>query len=56
MAPGCALAHGIDGLITCLSRFIHPSALSREKYPNAVPTMRFTNMKVLRLERKTVSF
>ena len=55
MAPGRALTLGDDALVTCLARFIHPSALIRENFPNALSTMRFTNFKVLRLERKTVS-
>ena len=55
MVPGRALALGVDTLVTCLARFVHTSALIREKYPNAIPTMRFTNLKVLTLEKKIVS-
>ena len=47
------LALGIEYLVTFFSRFIHNSALIRDKYPNAQPKIRFIKVKVLRLDRKT---
>ena len=55
MVPHHVLALGIDALVTFLSRFIHSSALVREKSPKDLPTMWFTNLKVFRLKKKTVS-
>ena len=28
------LSFGVSGVVSCMSRFIHPSKLIREKYPN----------------------
>ena len=55
MAPGRAIEIGIDALVTCLTRFIYTSALIGETYTNVVPTMRFANLKILRMEKKIVS-
>ena len=55
MAPSHTLTLGVDAPANCLARFIHPSSLIREKYSNVLPTMRFANLKVLRMERKIVS-
>ena len=54
IAPGCTLTLGIDSLDTFLSMFIHPLALIRKKYHNSLLTMRFDNLKVLRLDSKIV--
>ena len=45
----------VDDLVTCLSTFIHLSALISDNFPNDVPTTRFTNLKVSSPEKKTVS-
>ena len=55
MVPHHVLALGIDALVTYLSRFIHSEALIRKKLPKDLPTMWFTNLKVFRLKKKTVS-
>ena len=41
---------GVDALVTCLARFIHPSALVREKYSNVLPTTRFIKTVSRRLQ------
>ena len=55
MATGHVLVLDIDALYTFFSMFIHPSPIIRNKFINALFTIRFTKMKVLRLERKTVN-
>ena len=54
MAPGYELMRGVDALVTCLVRYTHTSEIIRGGYPNYIPTMRFTNFKVLNLETNTV--
>ena len=53
--PVKILALDADVIFTSLARFIHPSELTRENFPNVLSTSRFTNLKLLRLESKTVS-
>ena len=53
--PGHAIVLGVDALFIFLSRFINNSELTREKYPNAVPDIRFTNLTILRIYNKTIS-
>ena len=55
MEPSSAIALVIHYLITFLARFVHPSELNMDKFTNNLYTMRFTNLKVLRMESKTVS-
>lgn len=49
------LSMGQDATISIMLRFIHPSVIIRQKYPNHNPTKRLDNTKVLRLEEKKVS-
>ena len=49
MAPGHALTLGPDSLANIFARFIHTSSIIRDNYTNYVPTMRFVNLKVLKL-------
>ena len=44
MAPVHTLALCNDAFGTCLEGFIHKSDLVRDKYPNILPTMRFTDL------------
>ena len=39
----------VDSIVNWLSRFIHNLELIREKYTNAIPTMRLTKLNILRL-------
>ena len=55
MAPGHMLTVGVGALVTCLERLIHPSSLIRDNYSKVFPTMRLSNLKGFRPERKTVS-
>ena len=55
MTYGRTLAMGVDYLFTLLYRVIHTSELTRENFSNSLSTTRFTNLKVLRIERKKVS-
>ena len=48
MEPGHKFSMEIYAIITCLVRCINTILLTREKYPDVVPTMRFDNLKVLR--------
>ena len=54
MEPGHTFMLSVDALVNFLARFVHPSALVREKYSNSISTMRSTNLKVLGLHMKTV--
>ena len=55
MVPCRILYLGVDVLVSCRSRLIHNSSHTRDNFPNALYTMRFTDLKVLKLERKTAS-
>ena len=46
---------GVDALVTCLARFIHPSAFVRENYSNVLPTTRFIKT-VIRLLQECIVF
>jgi hypothetical protein len=45
---------GKDALCSALARFLHPSVLVRQRYPNMNKTKRITALRALRLEQKTV--
>ena len=51
----CVLALGIDDIFTCLAMFIHPSARNMENFINTLSNTRFNKLKVLRLDKNTVS-
>ena len=55
MVPRHVIALGVDYLFTCLYGCIHPSALIREKFTNSLSTMKFTNFKIYRLDKETMS-
>ena len=46
---------GVDAHVWCLSRFIHPSALIRDKFPNPVRGHKLDDMIVRRQEEKTIN-
>ena len=47
---------GVDVIVTWLVRFIHILELIKEKYTNDVTNTRLTNLKVLSMNEKTVSW
>ena len=52
MAPR-KMTMGVDAHVWCLSRFIHPSSLIRDKFPNPVRGHKLDDMIVRRQEEKT---
>jgi hypothetical protein len=36
--------HGVGAVVSALTKFLHPSALIRENYPNPVPGHRTKNL------------
>ena len=54
MAPR-KMTMGVDAHVWCLSRFIHPSALIRDKFPNPVRGHKLDDMIVRRQEEKTIN-
>ena len=49
-----ALALEIYALFTWISSLIFTSSIIKYKYTNSIPTISFTNLEVLSLEKKTV--
>ena len=54
MAPH-KMTTGVDARVWCLSRFIHPSALIRDKFPNPVRGHKLDDMIVRRQEEKMIN-
>ena len=50
-----AIVLGFGVIVICLDIFIYPLAHTKEKFINDFYTVRFTKLKVLSLERNTLS-
>ena len=51
MVPQHVLALGVDAIVTYLSGLMYSSAFIREKISNSLSTMKFTNLRIFRVDK-----